>query len=182
MGSGEGRRLALAAHPSGLAAAAAARRPVLAPPLRPRAGATVRRALHRCAGGAPVRAGAGRPAPRRLLATRAGPDLMHRLLVIIPALNEADSIAAVVRDARGVLDADVVVVDDGSVDATGDLAVAAGATVLTMPYNLGVGGAIRTALRYASTRGYERVLQLDGDGQHEAEEGRRLVEALDASG
>jgi glycosyltransferase involved in cell wall biosynthesis len=107
---------------------------------------------------------------------------MHRLLVIIPALNEADSIDAVVRDARGVLDADVVVVDDGSVDATGDLAVAAGATVLTMPYNLGVGGAIRTALRYASTQGYERVLQLDGDGQHEAEEGRRLVEALDASG
>jgi glycosyltransferase involved in cell wall biosynthesis len=107
---------------------------------------------------------------------------MHRLLVIIPALNESDSIAAVVRDARKVLDADVVVVDDGSVDATGDLAVAAGATVLTMPYNLGVGGAIRTALRYAVANGYERVLQLDGDGQHEADEGRRLVEALDASG
>jgi glycosyltransferase involved in cell wall biosynthesis len=102
-----------------------------------------------------------------------------RLLVIVPALNEADSIAAVVADARRVLDADVVVVDDGSTDATGDLAVGAGATVLTLPYNLGVGGAIRTALRYADERGYPRVLQLDGDGQHLAEEGRRLVDALD---
>ncbi len=105
-----------------------------------------------------------------------------RLLVMIPALNEADSIAAVVSDARRVLGADVVVVDDGSTDATGDLAVAAGATVLTLPYNLGVGGAIRTALRFADDRGYSRVLQLDGDGQHEAEEGRRLVEAMDATG
>ena len=104
------------------------------------------------------------------------------LLVIIPALNEADSIGAVVEDARSVLDADVVVVDDGSTDATADLAVAAGATVLTLPYNLGVGGAIRTALRYAAEHGYTRVLQLDGDGQHEAAEGKRLVEALDGEG
>ena len=103
-----------------------------------------------------------------------------RLLVIVPALNEADSIDAVVRDARAVLAADVVVVDDGSTDATADLAVAAGATVLTLPYNLGVGGAIRTALRYAQDHGYARVLQLDGDGQHEASEGLRLVEKLDA--
>ena len=104
------------------------------------------------------------------------------LLVIIPALNEEDSIAAVVADARSVLGAAVVVVDDGSTDATADLAVAAGATVLTLPYNLGVGGAIRTALRYAAEHGYSRVLQLDGDGQHEASEGRKLVDALDAQG
>ena len=104
------------------------------------------------------------------------------LLVIIPALNEEDSIDAVVRDARSVLRADVVVVDDGSTDRTGDLAVAAGATVLTLPYNLGVGGAIRTALRYAQERGYRRVLQLDGDGQHEASEGLRLVQTLDTAG
>jgi glycosyltransferase involved in cell wall biosynthesis len=99
---------------------------------------------------------------------------------MIPALNEEDSIDAVVRDARSVLGADVVVVDDGSTDATADLAVAAGATVLTLPYNLGVGGAIRTALRYAHERGYAQVLQLDGDGQHEASEGLRLVQTLEA--
>mgnify|MGYP000232791627 CR=1 FL=1 len=101
------------------------------------------------------------------------------LLVIIPALNEADSIDAVVRDARSVLGADVVVVDDGSTDGTGDLAARAGATVLTLPYNLGVGGAIRTALRYAERQGYGQVLQLDGDGQHEASEGLRLVQVLE---
>jgi glycosyltransferase involved in cell wall biosynthesis len=106
----------------------------------------------------------------------------ERLLVVVPALNEADSIAAVVTDARTELDADVVVVDDGSTDATGACAMAAGATVLTLPYNLGVGGAIRTALRYAEREGYRRVLQLDGDGQHEAVEGRRLVEVLDLEG
>jgi glycosyltransferase involved in cell wall biosynthesis len=107
---------------------------------------------------------------------------VDRLLVIVPALNEEDSIAGVVRDAIDVLDADVVVVDDGSVDATGARAVAAGATVLRLPYNLGVGGAIRTALRYAEQQGYGRVLQLDGDGQHEASEGQRLVEALGRGG
>jgi glycosyltransferase involved in cell wall biosynthesis len=105
-----------------------------------------------------------------------------RLLVIIPALNEEDSIERVVRDAIDELGADVVVVDDGSTDETGARAVAAGATVLRLPYNLGVGGAIRTALRYAQQQGYRRVLQLDGDGQHEASEGRRLVDALGAEG
>lgn len=102
--------------------------------------------------------------------------------MIIPALNEADSIAAVVHDARDTLSSDVVVVDDGSTDATGRVALAAGATLLTLPYNLGVGGAIRTALRYAEEHGYRRVLQLDGDGQHEAGEGRPLVEMLDREG
>jgi glycosyltransferase involved in cell wall biosynthesis len=104
------------------------------------------------------------------------------LLVIVPALNEEDSIGDVVRDARSVLGADVVVVDDGSTDATAERAIAAGATVLTLPYNLGVGGAIRTALRFAMEEGYTQVLQLDGDGQHEASEGRRLVEALGSAG
>jgi glycosyltransferase involved in cell wall biosynthesis len=103
-----------------------------------------------------------------------------RLLVIVPALNEEESIASVVRDARDVLQADVVVVDDGSRDRTGDVAHGAGATVLRHPYNLGVGGAIRTALRFAQTNGYERVVQLDGDGQHLTREAVRLVELLDA--
>lgn len=102
-----------------------------------------------------------------------------RLLVIVPALNEEESIASVVRDARDVLHADVVVVDDGSRDRTGDVAHRAGATVLRHPYNLGVGGAIRTALRFAQANGYGRVVQLDGDGQHLAGEAARLVALLD---
>ncbi len=102
-----------------------------------------------------------------------------RVLVIIPALNEAESIGAVVTGARSALEADVLVVDDGSSDNTAGVAKAAGATVVRLPYNLGVGGAIRTALRYAAAQGYERVVQLDGDGQHDPREAQRLLDELD---
>jgi glycosyltransferase involved in cell wall biosynthesis len=95
-----------------------------------------------------------------------------RLLVMIPALNEEETIAAVVTDARAHLSGDVVVIDDGSTDRTAERATDSGATVLRLPYNLGVGGALRTALRY-------RVVQLDGDGQHDAREARRLLARLD---
>lgn len=97
---------------------------------------------------------------------------------MIPALNEEASIAAVVNDARTVLDSDVLVVDDGSLDATSRVARNAGATVVRLPFNLGVGGAIRTALHYAVANGYDRVVQLDGDGQHEAREAKRLLDVL----
>jgi glycosyltransferase involved in cell wall biosynthesis len=102
-----------------------------------------------------------------------------RLLVVIPALNEEASIGAVVRDARTHLSCDVVVIDDGSTDTTAARATDAGATVLRLPYNLGVGGALRTALRYAADHGYNRVVQLDGDGQHDAQEARRLLATLE---
>lgn len=100
-----------------------------------------------------------------------------RTLVIVPALDECESIGAVVADARRFLDADVVVVDDGSGDDTAAIAAAAGATVLRHPFNLGVGAAIRTALRFAVAHGYGDVVQLDGDGQHPAEEACRLLAA-----
>jgi glycosyltransferase involved in cell wall biosynthesis len=102
-----------------------------------------------------------------------------RLLVMIPALNEEETIATVVADARAHLSADVVVVDDGSSDRTAERAREAGATVLQLPYNLGVGGALRTALRYATNHGYNRVVQLDGDGQHDAREAKRLLATLE---
>jgi len=102
-----------------------------------------------------------------------------RVLVMIPALNEEETIAAVVRDARAQLSTDVVVIDDGSTDRTADRATGAGATVLRLPYNLGVGGALRTGLRYAVDNGFNRVVQLDGDGQHDATEARRLLATLE---
>ena len=105
-----------------------------------------------------------------------------RVLVIVPALNEAASIADVVKGARETLDADVVVVDDGSIDDTAMLANAAGATVLRHPFNVGVGAAIRTALRYAVDNGYGEVVQLDGDGQHPATEATRLIDARRTTG
>ena len=102
-----------------------------------------------------------------------------RLLVMIPALNEEETVAAVVAEALEHLPGDVLVIDDGSTDKTGDRATEAGATVLRLPYNLGVGGALRTALRYAEDHGYNRVVQLDADGQHDAREARRLLATLE---
>ena len=63
-------------------------------------------------------------------------------------------------------DADVVVVDDGSSDRTSDAARGKGVAVLTLPLNLGVGGAMRTGYLYAKRNGYERAVQVDADGQH----------------
>ena len=101
------------------------------------------------------------------------------MLVVIPALNEAETVGRVVDDVTAALRADVVVIDNGSTDATARVARAAGATVLTHPFNLGVGGAIRTGLRYAAQHGYERVVQIDADGQHLPSEAARLLERLD---
>lgn len=61
----------------------------------------------------------------------------------------------------------ILVVDDGSIDATGLIARAAGAVVATLPFNLGVGGAMRTGFRFALENGYENVVQIDSDGQHD---------------
>lgn len=89
------------------------------------------------------------------------------VLVVIPALNEEDSVADVVRDVRAAFPAaDCLVIDDGSGDGTGDRARAAGADVLRLPFNLGVGGAMRAGFRFARDRGYGIVVQVDADGQH----------------
>lgn len=102
------------------------------------------------------------------------------LLVIIPALNEEETVTEVVRSVRAHLDADVVVIDDGSRDRTTARASAAGAIVLRHPFNLGVGAALRTGFRYAVTNGYTIAVQVDADGQHEVTEAKRLVEMVEA--
>ncbi|UJP11486.1 glycosyltransferase family 2 protein [Microbacterium sp. KUDC0406] len=104
------------------------------------------------------------------------------VLVAIPALNEEDSVADVVRAVRRALPgSSCVVIDDGSSDATADRARAAGATVLSLPFNLGVGGAMRAAFRFARTRGFDVVVQVDADGQHDPVQIPELIRALDSA-
>lgn len=93
------------------------------------------------------------------------------LLVVLPALNEQESVARVVREVRAAQpDATVLVVDDGSTDATASRARHAGAAVMQLPFNLGVGGAMRAAYRFARDRDFDFVVQVDADGQHDPTE------------
>ncbi|MFD6564231.1 glycosyltransferase family 2 protein [Micromonospora profundi] len=103
-----------------------------------------------------------------------------RVLIIIPALNESGSIADVVGEVRGELPGvDVLVVDDGSTDRTAAVAAAAGARVAKLPYNLGVGGAMRLGYRYARDHDYDVAIQIDADGQHDPRYVPKLVDLLD---
>lgn len=104
--------------------------------------------------------------------------IRDRLLVIIPAYNEAACISAVVTEVRAAGFANVLVVDDGSADDTASLAAAAGARVVRLPINLGVGGALRTGFRYAVDHGHDLVAQVDADGQHEAQHLDQLLRSL----
>ncbi len=105
--------------------------------------------------------------------------LPSRVLVVIPAFNEEATLAGVVAEVRAALrSADVLVVDDCSTDRTRAVALAAAVQVLTLPINLGVGGAMRAGFRYALRYGYDAVLQVDGDGQHDPQDAPRLIAAL----
>lgn len=98
----------------------------------------------------------------------------------MPAFNEEASVAAVVREVFAkVPGADVLVVDDGSVDSTSEVARAAGARVATLPFNLGVGGAMRVGFRFALENGYSNVVQIDSDGQHDPSSVAALLTELD---
>ena len=103
-----------------------------------------------------------------------------RTLVIVPAYNEEAALPATLTELRRVQGSlSVVVVDDGSADATARVARDCGATVLSLPFNLGVGSAVRTGLRYAVEHGYERAVVFDADGQHDAGAITELLAALD---
>jgi glycosyltransferase involved in cell wall biosynthesis len=94
---------------------------------------------------------------------------MRQNLAIVPAYNEAGCIADVVGDLRRhAPDFDVLVIDDGSTDRTGEVAARAGAAVVRHPFNLGIGGAVQSGYSYAAERGYSVAVQVDGDGQHDA--------------
>jgi glycosyltransferase involved in cell wall biosynthesis len=100
---------------------------------------------------------------------------MSRNLAIVPAHDEAGAIGATIaalrQEAPGF---DVLVIDDGSTDRTAELALAAGAAVVRLPFNLGIGGAMQSGYIYAEDHGYEVAVQVDGDGQHDP----RYISAL----
>jgi glycosyltransferase involved in cell wall biosynthesis len=106
---------------------------------------------------------------------------MADLLFVIPAFNEEDSLPAVLKELREqVPDADVLVVSDGSVDRTAEVAREAGVLVAELPFNLGIGGALRTGFTYAVRGGYQRAVQFDADGQHDPLQVEVLLAGLDA--
>lgn len=101
-----------------------------------------------------------------------------RVLIIVPAWNEGRNVGATVAEIRAAGGYDIAVVDDGSADDTARNARAAGATVLPLPFNLGVGGAMRTGFAYAQREGYQRVIQVDADGQHNPRDIERVLGGL----
>ena len=108
---------------------------------------------------------------------------MSELLVLIPAFNEEAAVGDVVRSVRASMPGvPILVVDDCSQDSTITVAKAAGAGVLTLPHHLGLGGAVQAGYKLAFELGFQYVIRVDGDGQHDARDIPRVYEALRKSG
>ena len=100
-------------------------------------------------------------------------------LAVVPAYNESVTVGDVVRSLRvHAPQFDVVVVDDGSTDGTGAIAESAGARVLRLPFNLGIGGAVQAGFDYALEHGYGYMVQVDADGQHRPDQLEQLLAAM----
>jgi glycosyltransferase involved in cell wall biosynthesis len=110
-------------------------------------------------------------------------DSHTRSLAIVPAYNEERNVDSVVHAIhRHAPDFDVLVIDDGSTDSTGQRARATGADVLVHPFNLGIGGAMQSGFRYACAQGYREAVQVDADGQHDPAEIVKLRSAMREEG
>jgi hypothetical protein len=105
------------------------------------------------------------------------------VLILIPALNEEASVGAVIHEVRSVMpQAAVLVADDCSRDATRSVALSAGADVLTLHAHLGLGGCVQAGYKLAFEMGFEYVIRVDGDGQHDPRDVPRILDALRTTG
>lgn len=100
-----------------------------------------------------------------------------KILIIVPAYNEEANIPFVMEDLNEIR-ADVLVVNDGSTDATAEVAEGFGATVVSHPFNMGIGGTMQTGFMYAAANDYDMAVQFDGDAQHRADQIRRIIEPV----
>jgi glycosyltransferase involved in cell wall biosynthesis len=95
---------------------------------------------------------------------------MERVLIIIPAFNEEDSIDKLLKNLRLInipsVNLDLIVINDCSTDNTSDICKSNNINVINLPCNLGIGGAVQTGFKYAKENGYKMAIQMDGDGQH----------------
>ena len=106
--------------------------------------------------------------------------LKKRILVIIPAYNEEGSVGKVIEEVKTHFpQAAVLVINDGSTDRTSEKARTWGATVLDLPFNLGIGGAMQAGYKYAYENGYDIAIQVDADGQHDPKEIQKLLRTLE---
>lgn len=111
------------------------------------------------------------------------PPPFESLLVLIPAFNEQAAIGPVIREIRDIVPGvPILVVDDSSVDATIQFARDAGADVLPLPHHLGLGGAVQAGYRLAFELGYQYVIRIDGDGQHDPGYIPKIYETLRSCG
>ncbi len=100
-----------------------------------------------------------------------------KILIIIPAHNEEESLPALLEEIRRT-GCDAVIVNDASSDATEQVAKAAGFPVLSLPVNLGIGGGVQTGFRYAMRNGYDIAVQVDGDGQHDPGQLHAIIDPI----
>ncbi len=102
-----------------------------------------------------------------------------KVLIVIPAYNEEEAIGQVIEELNEyVPDFDRVVINDGSLDRTSEVVRSLSVPLINMPFNTGIGSAVQTGYKYALQRGYDVAIQFDGDGQHRADQIKKLIEPI----
>lgn len=105
--------------------------------------------------------------------------MLRKILIIIPTYNEAATLERVITSVQKELpSAGILVVNDGSTDSTAKIARALKVKVIEHPFNLGIGAAMQTGYRYAASMGYDIAVQVDGDGQHLADQIKYILEPV----